>query len=345
MTTKKIIALVLGIVSIILAYYTYSSYNKIYQIDTVKDGFIYIKTGSTFDDLIKEISPFVKDTTSFKWVAKKKKFTKIRSGKFKITKGLSNNDLINLLRSGKQTPVKVAFNNQQTLAELAGRIAQQIEPDSISLLHSFTDTIFLNKIGFTKQEALGMYIPNSYEIYWNTTSDKFRNRMYKEYQKFWSKKRLDKAKKLNLTPKQVMTLASIVHKETTKNEERPIVAGLYLNRLRDKWPLQADPTIIYAMKQKYGQDFEIRRVLYKNIEDIKDSPYNTYKVNGLPPSLIAMPDISAIDAVLNAKNHDYFFMCASVTKIGYHEFAKTLAQHNANRKKFIAKKNKQGIRQ
>ncbi len=345
MNTKKTIILVLGIIFIILAYFAYNAYHKIYQKNTIKEDFIYIKTGSTFNDLIQKITPFVKDTASFKWVAEKKKFTKIRSGKFKITKGISNNDLINLLRSGKQTPVKVAFNNQQTLAELAGRIAQQIEPDSISLLHSFTDSTFLNKIGFTKQEALGMFIPNSYEIYWNTTSDKFRDRMYKEYLKFWNKKRLDKAKKLNLTPKQVITLASIVHKETTRNDERPIVAGLYLNRLRDKWPLQADPTIIYAMKQKYGQDFEMRRVLYKNIEDIKDSPYNTYKVNGLPPSLIAMPDISAIDAVLNAKNHDYFFMCASVTKIGYHEFAKTLAQHNANRKKFIAKKDKQGVKQ
>ncbi len=345
MTTKKTIVLILGIILGILSYFAYNAYHKIYQKNTIKEDFIYVKTGSTFDDLIKEITPFVKDTTSFKWVAEKKKFTKIRSGKFKIINGLSNNNLINLLRSGKQTPVKVAFNNQQTLAELAGRIAQQIEPDSISLLNSFTNTAFLNKIGFTKQEALGMFIPNSYEIYWNTTSDKFRDRMYKEYQKFWNKKRLEKAKKLNLSPKQVITLASIVHKETTRNDERPIVAGLYLNRLRDKWPLQADPTIIYAMKQKYGQDFEMRRVLYKNIEDIKDSPYNTYKVNGLPPSLIAMPDISAIDAVLNAKNHDYFFMCASVTKIGYHEFAKTLAQHNANRKKFIAKKDKQGIKQ
>lgn len=342
---KKKTVLIITLILIVGAYFANNIYNSIYNSNTKKEGFVFIKTDATFDDFKTEITPFVKNIKSFAWVAKKKKFKIPKAGKYKISNGMTNNDLVNMFRSGNQVPVNLSFNNQQTLRSLSKRIAQQLEADSVSFFNAFTDQDFLDKIKFNRAEFLGVFIPNSYQIKWNISPEKFRDKMYLEYQKFWSASRLSKAKKLNLSAKEVMTVASIVQKETAKSSERPIVAGLYLNRLRDKWPLQADPTIIYAMKQKYGQDFEMRRVLFKNIEDIKNSPYNTYKKQGLPPSLIAMPDISAIDAVLEAKNHDYFFMCASVTKVGYHEFAKTLRQHNANRKKFIAKKNKQGIKQ
>ncbi len=342
---KKIILILTFVLAAIIAAFGFYIYNRIYSANTINKGYIFIKTNASFEDLKDQINPFLKDTKSFDWIASKKKFTKPKAGKYLIKKGISNNELINFLRSGKQTPIKLAFNNQHTLEKLAGRISQQIEADSISLLKAFTEDSFLRKIKLNKAASLGLYVPNSYQVYWNTSAVKFRDKMYAEYLKFWNTSRLAKAKKLNLSPKEVTALASIVQKETAQVSERPIVAGLYLNRLRDKWPLQADPTIIYAMKQKYGQDFKMRRVLFKNIEDIKDSPYNTYKKQGLPPTLIAMPDISAIDAVLNSKNHDYFFMCASVTNIGFHDFAKTLAQHNKNRAKFIAKKNKQGIKQ
>ena len=345
MNSKKIIILLLAIIFMIVAFIGYSIYNKIYAANTTKKGYVYIKSNSNFEDLKSEIAPFLKNTRDFEWVAEKKKFTKPKAGRYLIKKGMTNNELVNLLRSGKQIPVNVTFNNQNTLEDLAGRISHQIEADSISLLTAFTDEDFLNVIQFKKPQVLGIFIPNSYQVNWNTSAGKFRNRMYKEYRKFWNNSRILKAKDLNLSVNDVTTLASIVQKETAKESERPIVAGLYLNRLREKWPLQADPTIIYAMKQKYGQDFEMRRVLFKNIEDVKDSPYNTYKRQGLPPSLIAMPDISSIEAVLNPKKHDYFYMCASVNKIGYHEFAKTLAQHNLNRTKFVNKKNKQGIKQ
>jgi UPF0755 protein len=345
MNRKKFILFLILIIIILGGFVAYRFYNKIYKSNVAKEGFIYLKSNATLAELESELSPFLKDKNAFLWVASTKKFTKVKSGKYQIKKGMSNNDLVNLLRSGHQTPITLSFNNQETLQSLAKRISEQIEADSSSLYKAFTDTNFLTKTNFTEAQALGIFIPNSYEFYWNTSAEKFRDKMYAEYQRFWTDARIEKAQKINLSKKDVMTLASIVHKETDRTSERSVVAGLYLNRLRDKWPLQADPTIIYAMKQKYGQDFEMRRVLYKNIEDIKDSPYNTYKVNGLPPSLIAMPDISAIDAVLNAKQHDYYFMCASVSKIGYHEFAKTLAQHNLNRKKFINKKNKQGIKQ
>ena len=186
-----------------------------------------------------------------------------------------------------------------------------------------------------------MYIPNQYEVYWNTSPDKFKAKMLNEYKKFWNESRVAKAKKLGLTKNQVITLASIVQKETAQKSERPIVAGLYLNRYRDNWPLQADPTVIYAIKEQKGHDVVIKRVLNKDLTI--DSPYNTYKNIGLPPTLIAMPDISAIDAVLNAEKHNYYYMCASVEKIGYHEFAKTLAQHNRNAKKYQNWINKRGI--
>jgi len=345
MNNKKIILLLLAIIFMIIAFIGYSIYSKIYTVNTTEKGFVYIKSNSSFNDLKTEIAPLLKNKEDFEWVAEKKKFTKPKAGKYQIEEGMNNNELVNLLRSGKQIPVNLTFNNQHTLEDLAGRISKQIEADSISLLNAFTDEDFLNVIQFKKEQVLGIFIPNSYQINWNTSAGKFRNRMYKEYRKFWNNDRILKAKELGLGVNEVIALASIVQKETAKESERSTVAGLYLNRLKEKWPLQADPTIIYAMKQKYGQDFEMRRVLFKNIEDVKESPYNTYKKQGLPPSLIAMPDISSINAVLNPKKHDYFYMCASVNNIGSHEFAKTLAQHNLNRTKFINKKNKQGITQ
>ncbi len=345
MKNKKIIVSVIILILVLIGYFTYKTYYKVYKEGALKEGFIYLKNDDGFTDLVKKIAPFIKDTTDFKWVANKKKFHKIKSGRYFIRKGTSNNDLVNLLRSGRQDPIKLTFNNQNSLEDLAKRISEQVEADSLSLISSFTDKDFLAKSGFTKEQVLGMFIPNSYQVYWNISADKLRNKMYKEYKRFWNSSRLSKAKKIHLSPIEVTTLASIVHKESAKKQERPIIAGLYLNRLRDGWPLQSDPTVIYAIKQKYGDDFKIRRVLYKNIEDVKDSPYNTYKVKGLPPSLIAMPDVSAIDAVLNANKNDYFYMCASVNRIGYHEFAKTLAQHNLNVKKYHKKKNRQGIKQ
>ena len=186
-----------------------------------------------------------------------------------------------------------------------------------------------------------MYIPNSYEFYWNTNAIDFRTKMLKEYNRFWNEDRLEKAEKLKLSKEGVITLASIVQKETSNVSERTMVAGLYLNRLQNNWPLQADPTIIFALKKKYGQDKIIKRVLLNDLRI--ESEYNTYKNIGLPPGPIAMPDISSIDAVLNPKTHNYFYMCASVTNLGSHEFARTLTQHNRNAAKYQKWINQQGI--
>jgi UPF0755 protein len=190
--------------------------------------------------------------------------------------------------------------------------------------------------------VLSVFIPNTYEFFWDTTAEKVREKMAKEYRKFWNAERVAKAEALGLTPLQVSSLAAIVHKETVKADERPVVAGVYLNRLKKGMKLEADPTVIYAMKKQSG-DFDqvIKRVLNKDL--VIDSPYNTYKNYGVPPGPIAMPDISAIDAVLNPAKHNYIYFCASVTNFGYHEFAVTPAQHEVNRQKYIAWVNKMGI--
>jgi len=333
MNKKKFILLISSLLIITGGVVVYNIYGKIYKPNVVKDGFIFIKTNSTLTDVENEVSPFLKQVKSFAWVAKRKNYQEsIKPGKYKITKGFSNSDIINVLRSGQQTPTLVVFNNQHSLEELSGRVAEQIEADSISILNAMTDVVFLEKNQFTLKSALGMYVPNSYEFYWNTTAEQFRDRMYLEYNRFWNEKRENEAKKLNLSRTKVIALASIVQKETAKISERQIVAGLYLNRLKRGWPLQADPTIIYALKEKHGKDFMVKRVLKKDLKI--NSPYNTYKNKGIPPTLIAMPDISSIDAVLFSKKHNYFYMCASVEKIGYHEFANSLSQHNRNARKY-----------
>lgn len=330
--------IIVGIIGII----AFSYYQKIYGKAIVKNGNIYITSTNTIGDVENKIAAFISNPSDFSFVAGLKKFTKPKAGMYLLKEGMNMNNLVNMLRIGDQTAIKISFNNQDSLEKLAGRIAQQIETDSTSLLNAMRETSFLNANNFSQKTALGMYIANQYEVYWNTSPENFRKKMLAEYNRFWNTTRIAKAKKLNLTKEQVITLASIVQKETAKEDERPIVAGLYLNRYKDGWPLQADPTIIYALKEKHGHTTIFKRVLNKDLTI--DSKYNTYKNVGLPPSLIAMPDISAIDAVLNPNKHPYYYMCASIDKIGFHEFAKTLAQHNRNAQKYQKWINQQGIK-
>ncbi|MDP2088968.1 MAG: endolytic transglycosylase MltG [Flavobacteriaceae bacterium] len=271
------------------------------------------------------------------------KIKTIKPGSYRLEKGMSNLTILRILVIGRQSPINLTFNNQDTLEKLAGRISLDMEFDSISLLEEMKNTVFLKENGFNTETALAMYIPNSYEIYWNISADKFLKKMLDEYHAFWNLERIEKAKTLNLTPIQVQILASIVQKETALVSERTLVARLYLNRLKSGWPLQADPTIVYSIKLKTNQDTIIKRVFKKHL--LIDSPYNTYKNIGLPPGLISMPDISSIDAVLNAPKHDYFYMCASTENIGSHLFATTLSEHNRNAVKYQKWLNNQGINQ
>jgi UPF0755 protein len=342
MSAKKLVLLIALLLVIIGGFLTFNLYTKIYAPNTSKEGYIYIPTNSSMEQVEDSLRPFLKRVKPFVWVAGLKNYSNtIKPGKYFISKDLSNNDLVNLLRSGNQTIVKLSFNNQDNLKKLAGRIAEQIEADSIDLLASMSDKSFINISGFSKHTAIGMYVPNTYDFYWNTSADAFRERMYKEYNNFWNANRLEQSKKQQLSKNEVIILASIVQKETALVEERPIVAQLYLNRLYHNWPLQADPTIIFALKQASKNDVVIKRVLTKDLSI--DSPYNTYINLGLPPGPIAMPDISSIDAVLNPSKHKYYYMCASSTRLGSHEFSETLSQHNKNAKKYQTWLSKQGI--
>jgi UPF0755 protein len=326
--------------------YGYLLYRDIFASNTNfsdKDVYLFIPSNADYEEVKKVISPYIEDMDRFEKVAEKKDYPQReeKSGRFLLKKGMNSNEIINSLR--QNLPVNIAFNNQERLENFAGRIGTQIEADSLSLLNAFTDQKFLDDNGFTKENVLSMFIPNSYEFFWNTSAVKFRNKMLKEYRKFWTAERLEKAKKLNMTPIQVSILASIVHKETVKGDERPKVAGVYLNRLVRGTKLEADPTVIYAVKLQ-SNDFNqvIKRVLNKDL--LTDSPYNTYMYAGLPPGPIAMPDITALDAVLNPEKHNYIYFCASVTRFGYHEFGVTLAEHEANRRKYVAWISSQGIK-
>lgn len=345
MYLKKLLWAIALIGIAIFAYFAYFVYSAMFKPNTAfnnEEAYIYIPTNADYNEVRSQLSPLLINIEKFDALARQKKYvSNIKAGKYIIKKGMTNNDIINSIRS-KNLPITVAFNNQETFEDLAGRIANQIEADSLSLLNVMTSKEFLETNGFDPKTALGMYIPNSYEFFWNTSAEQFRNRMLKEFQRFWNDTKTEKAKALNLTPNQVMTLASIVQKETSKVDERPKVAGVYINRLKVGMPLQADPTVIYAIKEQSG-DFNqtIKRVLFKDLE--LDSPYNTYKYAGLPPGLIAMPDISSIDAVLNYEKHDYYYFVADVTNFGYHKFAKNLSQHNRNREEYVRWINQQGV--
>lgn len=345
MYIKKILIAIVLIGLVVAAIVSYNIYSIMFDSNTAfnnDEAYVYIPTNATYQDVREQLEPLLKDIESFDVLAKQKKYTtNIKAGRYIIKKRMNNNDIINSIRSNN-VPVKLSFNNQETLEDLAGRISSQIEADSISLVKAMKDTAFLKENGFTNATALGMYIPNSYEFFWNTSAEQFRERMLKEYKRFWTDARLAKAKAINMTPEQVIVMASIVQKETAKNDERARVAGVYMNRYKIGMLLQADPTVIYAIKKSTG-DFDqvIKRVLYKDLE--LDSPYNTYKYVGLPPGLIAMPDITSIDAVLNYEKHDYYYFVADVTNFGYHKFAKTLSQHNANRQEYVKWINQQGV--
>ncbi|WP_298778657.1 endolytic transglycosylase MltG [uncultured Polaribacter sp.] len=338
---KKLIYSIIAIIIIVSGVIANNYYQKIFGKTITKDSVIFVNSSDTLTDIKNKLAPFSEHANAFLLIASKKNFTKPKSGRYFLKKGMSNNELVNMLRSGNQTPLKISFNNQDTLEKFAGRIAEQLEIDSVSIINSFTNKEFLSKNKLTKKSVLQICIPNSYEFYWTTSADKFRNKLLLEYNRFWNSSRIKKAKALNMTKSEVITLASIVQKETAKKEERPIVAGLYLNRLKKGWPLQADPTIIYCVKEIKGQDYVVKRVLTADLA--LNSPYNTYKNKGLPPTLIAMPDISSIDGVLNSQKHNYMYMCANVDKIGYHSFAKTLAQHNNNAAKYHRWINSQGV--
>lgn len=261
----------------------------------------------------------------------------VKTGKCKLEKShQSNKDLIHVLRRAKQT-VDVTFHNIRTKEELAGRLARQLGRDSSQFIVLFSNTSVLAQYGVTDTTLLTLFIPDTYEVFANISAEDLLKRMAQESERFWgSEGRLEKAKQLNLTPQQVYTLASIVETETQYNPEKPTIAGVYLNRLRKGWKLEADPTVVFAVG-----DFSIRRVL--NVHLQTESPYNTYLHTGLPPGPIYMASKASIDAVLSPETHEFMFFCAKPGGEGQHAFAKTLDGHNTNARLFQRWLNQQKI--
>ena len=331
-------------VSILSLVFIIDYYNKFYKPNTSFEDesiFLYVMKGDSlaFRD---SISKYIKSEKTFYKAAEKLDYLKNqKTGRYKISKDIGNNKIVNSLKFNN-TPVNVTFNNQERIENLAGIVSKQIYEDSTSLVKAFRDRQFLENNNLNEQSVLSIFIPNSYNIYWNTTPEDFRDRMLAEYNKFWNKDRSEKAKKLGLTKLEVISLASIVQIESRKNDERPRVAGLYINRINERMRLQADPTVIYSLKKYYNNyDTIIRRVLYRDLEI--NSEFNTYKIRGIPPGPITMPDISAIDAVLNHENHNYLFMVADPSNRGYHLFASDIDGHNRNKKAYIRWINSKGI--
>jgi len=265
---------------------------------------------------------------NFEWLAKHKQYPElVKPGRYLVQDGMSNNELINLLRSGAQSPVMVTFNNVRTPQQLAGKIARQIEADSLSLVKLMEDTSYIAQMDFSPHTLPALFIPNSYEFYWTTDASEFMSRMFQEYNRYCNETRKEKAAAIPLSPIEVATLAAIVERETIMNDEKATIAGVYLNRLKSGWRLQADPTLVFATG-----DFEIRRVL--DVHKLIDSPYNTYKYGGLPPGPITIPSPESLDAVLNYEDHRYYFFCAKDDLSGYHAFAATNREHERNARNY-----------
>jgi UPF0755 protein len=300
-----------------------------------KQQYLYIHTGETYSQLYDSIRAkgIVNDTTTFNWAAHNMKYVdRVKPGKYRLHEGESNHKFIRMLELGEQEHVVLSFhpsNSTRTKEFFAGFLAKRLEPDSLAFLSLMDSTQYISRFGFNTDNVYTVFIPNSYEIYWNTSPDKFFQRMYANYQKFWTPERKQKAADINLSPIQVSILASIVDAEALHDDEMPTIAGLYLNRLKKGMLLQSDPTVIFAV-----HDFTIHRVLNKQLA--VNSPYNTYQHTGLPPGPVMMPSVNAINSVLDYKKSDYIYMCAKEDFSGYHNFTDNEAQHHINARKFQA---------
>lgn len=335
-----LVLLTLIILSIALVRYYVRVSSPVIELKDKKTAIFYIHTGAVFeaikDSLVKK--GYLTDPGKFEWLARRKHYDQhVKPGRYRLVNRMSNNSLVNLFRAGMQEPVRVVIQNVRTRADLAGKIGRILEVDSMQLISLFNDPSYLARFNIGPPTLLVLFIPDTYEFYWNTSGEELLNRMNLEFDRFWTSKRRRLADSLHLTIPEVVTLASIVEKESNKNDEKPVIAGVYINRLKKHIPLQADPTVIFAWN-----DFQIRRVLKMHTE--LKSPYNTYYLPGLPPGPICLPSIASVEAVLHAANHSYYYFCAKEDLSGYHNFAANLDEHNRNARRYQKALDKMKIR-
>jgi UPF0755 protein len=328
---SKLVLFLVG--SVLLISFTFYAYQIVYVPNVLvekDDRAFIVKSGATYQTVLKELGKgnFVNDMVSFSFLARLSGYDKnINPGRFILRRNMTNLEAIRILKLGKQEAVKVTFSYVRLTNELAEKLTKNIDVSPDEFNEALEDFVEENKDGFTEENIRCMFLPNTYEVYFNVPPRDFIERMHLEYKKFWNEQRTAKAKKIGLTPIEVSILASIVQAETVKQDEAPLIAGLYINRLKKDIPLQADPTLVYA-----SGNFALKRVLnhHKQI----DSPYNTYKRTGLPPGPINVPQIANIDAVLNYTESNYYYMCAKEDFSGYHNFAANLSAHNVNARKY-----------
>ncbi len=344
MKRKYILWIIVGALATCVLF-IYPLYNRVFSPMVMVPGGgekeFFIPTGSDYKvvgDLL-VTQGLIGNLEGFHWVARQMNYPNtVRAGRFMLRNGMNGRELVTLLRSGKQSPVKYTFVKFRTVEQLAETTASKLEMDKASLLSLLTNKDFLYRFnGLTPETVLAVFIPNTYEFYWNVTPEDFFTRIFDYYKVFWNDERNTRREKLKLSRLEVMSLAAIVEEETNKNDEKPRVAGVYLNRIRKGWPLEADPTVKYAVG-----DFTLRRILYEHLQI--DSPYNTYLYAGIPPGPICTPSIPSIEAVLNGEKHDYMFFCAKADGSGYHHFSRTLSEHNAYAQEYHRMLNRQNIR-
>lgn len=300
--------------------------------------YLYIDTDDTADSVKTKIQETGRPgiSSGFSFLSALGGYT-VKTGRYAISPDDYMLRLFRRLRQERQSPVRLVLPSVRTMERLAGTLGRKLMLDSATVAQSLADSAFCRQYGYDTATIACLFIPNTYEIYWDTALEDFMERMQKEHDAFWSEERLGKAQAAGLTPDEVATLASIVDEETANDAEKPMVAGMYINRLRTGMPLQADPTIKFAL-----HDFSLRRIYHGHLET--DSPYNTYRNTGLPPGPIRIPSISGIDAVLDYVRHDYLYMCAKEDFSGTHNFARTYREHLANAAKYTKALNQRGIR-
>ena len=326
--------LLLGIAGIAHIYYYF--FAQPFQI--TETDYIYIdrddNVDSVYQKIIKTGNP--KQMHGFESLVKYKGYTP-KTGRYAIKSTDNMRYLHRRLSMGYQSPVMLTVGSVRTLDRMARNVARQLMIDSTEVARLMADTAYIRSIGYSKETLPALFIPNTYEVYWNLSAEELMQRMVKENKAFWNDKRMNQAKAIGLTPIEVATLASIVEEETANQNEKPMVAGLYINRLQRGMLLQADPTVKFSL-----QEFSLKRILYKHLE--VDSPYNTYKYAGLPPGPIRVPSYQGLESVLNYTKHNYLYMCAKEDFSGTHNFAVTSAQHAANARRYQQALNRKGIR-
>ncbi len=309
---------------------------------TEKKYFLYIKTGSNFNDVMAtlEQDSVLKNPALFAKLAQRMQLPQsVRAGKYQIDHGASILSIVRKLKNGAQTPVNLVINKLRTVEDLAKLASKNLEADSLQLINWLSNADSLRTLGLDSHTVLTAVVPNTYTFFWNTSAPRIIKRLHEEQEKFWNAERRQKSSALSMTPLEVYTLASIINEETNKYDEMPLMASVYINRLKMGMPLGADPTIKFATR-----NFAAKRVTFKMIEETAGNPYNTYRNKGLPPGPICTPAIKTIEAVLNAATTNYLYFCAKDDFSGYHSFASTYQEHMVNARAYQRALNRLNIK-